>query len=236
MVSRDTDGMEGGPVEAGRSGRQWILVWCAALLFLAGSLLPAAVVRAATPDPSAQLRPFIDKVTRIISDARDRQDPNCNLCQRIIDVARERFDFREISKRVLGRQWRKLSREQQDEFVQLFTTLLQYAYVGNIQEYSGQKIEFRKQRIKGRRAEVQTVLVDQEKTIPVSYIMILKGDQWLVYDVVVEGVSLVRNYMEQFRQILRKEKYDGLVQKLRDKIKTLEQQRREQFARKDSDG
>ncbi len=219
-----------------RSGMQWIPIWCAVLLFLAGALLPATVVRAATPDPSDQLRPFIDKVIQIISDARERQDPDCDLCQRIIDVARERFDFREMSKRVLGRQWRQLSREQQDEFVGLFTRLLQYAYIGNIQEYTGQKIEFRKQRIKGRRAEVKTVLIDKERTIPVSYIMILKGDQWLVYDIVVEGVSLVRNYMEQFRQILRREKYDGLVQKLRDKIKTLEQQRREQFAQKDSDG
>ncbi|WP_456387984.1 MlaC/ttg2D family ABC transporter substrate-binding protein [Desulfolithobacter sp.] len=235
-MNRDYVGMDGGPVADSRSGMQWIPIWCAVLLFLAGALLPATVVRAATPDPSDQLRPFIDKVIQIISDARERQDPDCDLCQRIIDVARERFDFREMSKRVLGRQWRQLSREQQDEFVGLFTRLLQYAYIGNIQEYTGQKIEFRKQRIKGRRAEVKTVLIDKERTIPVSYIMILKGDQWLVYDIVVEGVSLVRNYMEQFRQILRREKYDGLVQKLRDKIKTLEQQRREQFAQKDSDG
>ncbi len=176
----------------------------------------------ATPDPIEQLRPFVKKITEILANEDFKDDAKCDFCQRVIDVARERFDFREMSKRVLGKQWRKLSTEEQDGFEDLFTRLLQHAYIGKIDEYAGQEIEFKKQRIKGNRAEVQTLFVDNNRSIPVSYIMLLKGDQWMAYDVVVEGVSLVRNYMEQFREILRKDGYDGLVQQLENKINQIE--------------
>ena len=104
----------------------------------------------------------------------------------------------------------------------MFTRLLQYAYVEKIDEYSGQQVQFTQQRIKGERAEVQTLLVDKNKSIPVSYIMLLRGDQWMAYDVVVEGVSLVRNYMEQFSEILRKDGYPALVKQIEGKIAELE--------------
>ena len=140
----------------------------------------------------------------------------------MISVVREHFDFREMSKRVIGQQWRSLSPEEQGEFESLFTQLLQYAYVGKIDDYTGQQVQFTQQRIKGERAEVQTLLVDKDKSIPVSYIMLLRGDQWMAYDVVVEGVSLIRNYMEQFNEILRKDGYPGLVTQLKQKIVELE--------------
>ena len=145
----------------------------------------------------------------------------------MINVVRERFDFREMSKRVLGQQWRNLSDQEQDQFERLFTQLLQYAYVGKIDDYSGQKVEFTQKRIKGERAEVQTLLVDKDRSIPVSYILVLRGDQWMAYDVVVEGVSLVRNYMEQFKEILQKEEYAGLIQQIQSKISQFEQQHKQ---------
>lgn len=142
----------------------------------------------------------------------------------MIVVVRERFDFQEMSKRVLGKQWRQLSAQEQGHFEDLFTQLLQYAYVGKIDEYSGQKIEFVQQRIKGDRAEVQTLLIDDQRTIPISYILLLKGEEWMAYDIVVEGVSLVRNYMEQFQQILSKDGYSALLDQMKSKISQLEQQ------------
>ena len=144
--------------------------------------------------------------------------------ERLVGVVRERFDFREMSKRVLGQQWRKLDAQEQTRFEELFTDLLQYAYVGRIEEYSGQKVEFVQQRIRANRAEVQTLLVDKDKSIPVSYIMLLQGQDWMAYDIVVEGVSLVRNYMEQFSEILRKEGYPGLVKQIEEKIVQFEQE------------
>ena len=122
----------------------------------------------------------------------------------------------------MGKQWRTLTDEQRDEFVTLFTKLLQYAYIGSVDEYIERDFEFKKQRIKGKRAEVKTLIFDKSKSIPVSYIMILKGDKWMAYDIVVEGVSLVRNYMEQIRSVLREEKFPGLIAQLEKKIEELE--------------
>ena len=197
------------------------------ILFFLFSFLPlcssqAAATANAVPDPTEQFRPFIATITEILSNEDFKDDPRCQRCQRIIDVAQDHFDFWEMSKRTLGKQWRKLSKKEQDEFVDLFTRLLQHAYIGAIDDYTGQEVEFVKQRIKGKRAEVQTLLVDKSTTIPVSYIMLLKGDKWMAYDVVVEGVSLVRNYMEQFKEILRKENYAGLVKQLEEKIQQIE--------------
>lgn len=196
-------------------------------LFLLGVLACGAIFvtscfAAEDPDPTEQLRPFIEKVTAILRDGQEQNAAKCDICQRIIDVARERFDFEEMSKRVLGRHWQPLTSEQRHEFEDVFTRLLQHAYIGKIEEYAGQQVEYVKQRIRGSRAEVQTVLIDQGTTIPVSYIMILNGNQWMVYDVVVEGVSLVRNYKEQFEQIIQADGYEQLVKDIEKKISEIE--------------
>ncbi len=179
----------------------------------------------ASPDPTDQFRPFLKKVIDTLADPELKTIPKKEQGQRIITIVREHFDFREMSKRVLGMQWRNLNNKEQKEFEDLFTQLLQYAYIGKIDEYAGQQVAFVKQRIKGERAEVQTLLVDKEKSVPVSYIMLLRGDQWMAYDVIVEGVSLIRNYMEQFSEILRKDGYSGLVQQLKDKISQIEKEK-----------
>lgn len=176
----------------------------------------------ATPDPTEQFRPFLKKVTDTLADPGLKAIPKNEQSQRIIDIVREHFDFREMSRRVIGQQWRNLSEKEQAEFERLFTQLLQYAYVGKIDDYSGQQVQFVQQRIRGDRAEVQTLLVDRDKSIPVFYIMLLKDDRWMAYDVVVEGVSLIRNYMEQFSEILRKDGYPGLVKQIEQKIAELE--------------
>ena len=130
--------------------------------------------------------------------------------------------LQEMSKRVLGGQWRQLSSKEQGEFVELFTKLLEHAYIGKIENYSKQKVVFKGQRIKEERAQVETELVDKDIVLPVSYIMILKGSDWMAYDIVVEGVSLIRNYMEQFREIIRKDGYASLVKQIEDKVRELE--------------
>ena len=179
---------------------------------------------AAVPDPTEQFRPFLDKVTETLADPGLKSLSKPEQSRRIIGVVRERFDFREMSRRVIGQQWRNLSEQEQNNFEALFTQLLQYAYVGKIDEYSGQQVQFTQQRIRGDRAEVQTLLVDKNRSIPVSYIMLLRDDQWMAYDVIVEGVSLIRNYMEQFSEILRKDGYPGLVRQIEEKITQLEQE------------
>jgi phospholipid transport system substrate-binding protein len=201
-------------------GKLFVVVVCVVSLFT--GVFGGQDLAAATPDPTEQMRPFVKKVTDTLSDPELKTLTKKEQLQRLVAVAQERFDFREMSKRVLGQQWRQLDEKQQAEFERLFTKLLQNAYVDKIDEYAGQKVEFLQQRIKDDRAEVQTMLVDKSKSVPVSYIMLLRGQQWMTYDVVVEGVSLIRNYMEQFKEILRKDGYAGLVKQLEEKIVEIE--------------
>lgn len=204
-------------------GKLFVVVVCVVSLFV--GVLGGQGLAAATPDPTEQMRPFVKKVTDTLSDPELKTLSKKEQLQRLVTVAQERFDFREMSKRVLGQQWRQLDGKQQTEFERLFTKLLQNAYVDKIDEYAGQKVEFLQQRIKDDRAEVQTMLVDKSKSVPVSYIMLLRDQQWMAYDVVVEGVSLIRNYMEQFKEILRKDGYAGLVKQLEEKIVEIEREK-----------
>ena len=177
-----------------------------------------------TPDPTEQMRPFVDRIVNILTDPELQGDEKCfERRTKVMKIAQERFDFYEMSKRVLGSQWRKLSETEKKEFVDLFTTLLEHAYIGKIEDYSKQKVAFKDQRIKNGRAQVNTDIIDGDLVIPVSYIMILKGEDWKVYDIIVEGVSLVRNYMEQFKEILRKDGYASLFNQLAEKVKVLEE-------------
>lgn len=198
-----------------------ILFAVASLAFLSLSNLGHA---AQAPDPTEQFRPFVEKIVSILTDPELQGEENCILRrEKVMKVASERFDFTEMSKRVLGRTWRDLSEDDREYFVSLFKRLLEHAYIGKIEDYSKQNVVFKDQRIKGDRAQVITNIIDKDVTVSVSYIMILKSNIWMVYDIVVEGVSLVRNYMEQFKEILRKEGYPYLLKQVEDKVSELEQ-------------
>jgi phospholipid transport system substrate-binding protein len=130
------------------------------------------------------------------------------------------FDFQELSRRTLGREWKKMKPAQQKEFVQLFRELLQGVYADRLLAYSDQKIMFDKETmLKKGRAEVQSYLQTSDgKKIPLFYRLTDKSGSWKVYDVIIEGVSMVKNYRTQFRQILAKDSPDKLLQVLRDKV------------------
>ena len=198
---------------------QRIFVVLLPLFFFA---LTVSQVAAANPDPTEQLKPVVDKIVSLLKDTDFRKQPVVDQSEVIVKIVSERFDFREMSKRVMGKQWRTLSPEQQDQFVGLFTKLLQYVYINQVDDYLDKKIEFTDQRIRRDRAEVKTLLVGQDKSIPVSYIMLLEKGSWMAYDIVVEGVSLIRNYMEQVNTVLRDEKFPGLISMLEKKIIKLE--------------
>ena len=184
-------------------------------------------VSAAAPDPTEQLKPVVDSVVAQLKDTEFRKRPVAEQCEQIVKMISEHFDFHEMSKRVMGKEWRSLTAEQQEEFVALFTKLLQYVYIGKVDDFLDKQVEYIQQRIKRDRAEVKSLFVGSDKSIPVSYIMILRKDKWMAYDIVVEGVSLVRNYMEQIRSVMRDEKFTGLISLLEDKIKEFETEEKE---------
>lgn len=131
------------------------------------------------------------------------------------------FDFKELSRRTLGRQWKKMKPEQQTEFVGLFEKLLQGVYADRLLAYSDQKVIFDKEiMLKKGRAEVQSYLQTSDgKKIPLFYRLTNKSGGWKAYDVIIEGVSMVKNYRTQFRQILAKDSPEKLLEILRDKVK-----------------
>jgi phospholipid transport system substrate-binding protein len=130
------------------------------------------------------------------------------------------FDFKELSRRTLGKQWKKMSAEQQTEFVQLFRELLQGVYADRLLAYSDQKVLFEKEiMLKKGRAEVQSYLQTSDgKKIPLFYRLTDKSGSWKVYDIIIEGVSMVKNYRTQFRKIISKGSPDKLLEVLRKKV------------------
>jgi phospholipid transport system substrate-binding protein len=126
------------------------------------------------------------------------------------------FDFTEMARRALGRHWQELNEGQQREFVELFANLLERAYVSKIEKYNGEKIAYIGESIEGDMATVKTqILTKQDTQVPIDYRLLHKGDRWLVYDVLLEGVSLVLNYRTQFDHILQTSSYDELIRRLK---------------------
>jgi phospholipid transport system substrate-binding protein len=132
------------------------------------------------------------------------------------------FDTQEIAKRCLGPQWNEITEGQRKEFVQLFIELVKRSYQTTLEHHtSDARFSFDGERTEGDFAEVDTQILapSQEKPLSVNYRLHQVGDKWLIYDVVAENVSLVRNYRNQFDRILKDSSYEGLVQALKKKIK-----------------
>jgi len=129
------------------------------------------------------------------------------------------FDYTALSRRSLGRNWKRLNPDQQKEFTHLFRRLLGNLYMDKIMTYTDEKVIFIKEKVFSKnKAEVETKVITKSKEIPISYRMILKNDFWKVYDVVIEGVSLVRNYRSQFKSILKDKTSSDLLRILREKV------------------
>jgi len=168
------------------------------------------------PNPTEQVKPFIERVIAQLKAPDFKNDSVDNRIDRIVTLVSEHFDFQEMSKRVVGRPWQGLPQVQRDEFAARFAKLLGYVYIDKVDAYVAMKIEFGKEQLKNDRAEVKTMFVDASKSIPVSYVMMLKGEKWMAYDVFVEGISLVRNYMEQFKGIPQEQLIPTLDKKLQE--------------------
>lgn len=173
--------------------------------------------------PTSQLKPTLKDLTALLADESLKGDAHrTERRSRIMAAIKEGFDFREMSKRILGRTWNEIQPEEQERFTELMTKLLENVYIGKLESYSGQEIDYLEERIKGNRAQVSTTIDNKGIKIPVHYILNLKGPKWMVYDINIEGVSLVKNYMEQFKTILRKEKFAGLIKVLEKKNRSFE--------------
>jgi len=130
------------------------------------------------------------------------------------------FDYTELSKRTLAQHWKQFTPDQQEEFTRLFGRLLGSVYMDRIMAYKDEKVVFGKvTNLSDKTAEVQSEVLRSSKSIPIHYRMVLENEEWKVYDVVIEGVSLVQNYRSQFREILTNKPPEDLLKMLRQKTR-----------------
>jgi phospholipid transport system substrate-binding protein len=166
--------------------------------------------------PTEQLRTPIERAIKVLEDpelAKESRMPERRAAIR--RVANEIFDFTETTRRSLGPHWQARTPQEREEITRLFADLLERSYIGRIETYSGEKIQFIGDSVDGDQANVRTRLVTKQGTeVPVDYRMHRVGDRWLSYDVVIEGVSLVANYRAQFNKIIQTSGYASLVKKL----------------------
>jgi phospholipid transport system substrate-binding protein len=189
---------------------------------LVALMLVVVPVAAATAEPMAIIKEPIDAVIAILNDPQYKA-AGTKSAQRdeIWKVVRPMFDFNEISRRAVAREWRRFSAEEKTTFADVFAQFLGNTYIDKIQgEYHNEKIVYLGQDLKSDRyAEVKTHLIREALVIPVNYRLIRSDDgQWKVYDIIVERVSLVKNYRTQFASILRKKKPAQLIEQLNQKL------------------
>ena len=170
--------------------------------------------------PIETVKTGVDKVLATLTDAGFKAKSKDEQVSQLSEVISTIFDFNELSKRTLGREWKKMSAAQQKEFVKLFRELLQGVYADRLLAYSDQKVIFDKENmLKKGSAEVQSYLQTSDgKKIPLFYRLTDKSGDWKVYDVIIEGVSMVKNYRTQFREILAKDSPEKLLEILRSKV------------------
>ncbi|MGQ9857572.1 MAG: MlaC/ttg2D family ABC transporter substrate-binding protein [Thermodesulfobacteriota bacterium] len=167
-------------------------------------------------EPMDAIKQSTDQVLDILRDPALKEDPEARE-KRIWEVVSSKFDFEEMARRSLAVHWRDRSPQEQREFVDLFGKLLQRSYSGKLGQYTDEKVEYLGEETDGSRAEVRTKIVSKGVDIPIDYRMLKKSDGWKVYDVIIEGVSLVNNYRNQFNRIVVSSGYKDLIQRMRTK-------------------
>lgn len=191
-------------------------MFLAMLISLWGARVEAAI------SPLEQVRTTVSGIIGVMqSTEMGKPDKKMARREKIIAYVDQRFDFEEMSRQTLAAKWRELSPEQRKDFVRLFAELLKNTYIGRVEAYSGEPIRFEKEVFDGDqqvRALVYTKVVKNNQEIPINYKLIARNDEWFVYDVLIEGVSLIRNYRTEFARILNQEQYAGLIKRLQEKV------------------
>ncbi len=169
--------------------------------------------------PTEQIRMSVDKVQAILKNpqlkspakAKERRD-------QLRQVISSRFDFAEMARRSLGSQWRRLSPKEQEEFVRIFTDLLERAYIDRVESYSDEKFAYVRENLDKDYGEVLSrIVTNKGEEFSLNYKVQLVNGEWKVYDVVVENISLVNNYRSQFSRVIANSSYEELVRRIKEK-------------------
>jgi phospholipid transport system substrate-binding protein len=193
-----------------------VAIFAALWLLLAFGFQPGAA-RAGLP--TEQIKATVDKALVVLRDPKLK--PAAKLKERREELRKilfARFDFAEMAKRSLGAAWRRRTPQEQEEFVRLFSDVLERAYADIIESYSDEKIVYLNERVDVDYADVNSKIVTGKgQEYSINYKAHFVGNEWKVYDVVAENVSLVNNYRSQFTRVISKDSYEELVRRLKDK-------------------
>lgn len=170
--------------------------------------------------PQEQLKSGIEKILNILRDpALKGEEQTETRRQALRDAISSRFSFEKMAQFSLARHWKTISAKQQEDFVTLFGKLLEETYISKIEAYTNEKIEYTGESVSKKKAKIFTEIVTSDVKIPIEYRLFnAGGDNWMVYDMLIEGVSMVKNYRSQFDQILQKNSFDDLMVELQKKI------------------
>ena len=188
-----------------------------AILGLLAPLQSASMVLAGAP--TEQVRQTADKVLALLQDGRLKTTENQkSRREQLRQIIAARFDFTEMAKRSLGSYWQRVSSDDQRQFVELFTEMIEKSYVNQIENYNGEKIVYGRENLSSDQAEVETkILTKKGEEFSLNYKLRGAGGDWKVYDVIIENVSLVNNYRSQFSRILANSSFAELMRKLQSK-------------------
>jgi len=191
------------------------------LLLLAVLFVASPVRSQTTSGPLAVITSGTNRALDILRSAHSGKGPKVSERRgEILIIVDEYFNFREMAKRALGAPWKDQTPEKQREFVALFKELLFNTYVDRVEKYTGanEKVMYDQEIVEGDYAVVKTrVLSYKEADVQLDYRLRLEGGQWKVYDVIIEGISLVNNYRSQFNSLMASGNFDKLLKVLRDK-------------------
>jgi phospholipid transport system substrate-binding protein len=182
--------------------------------------LAAANIASADISPTDSIRGSVDGILTLLQNKGLDQTTRRKEMRKVING---RFDFHAMSQSTLATNWKKASKEQQEEFVTLFSQLIENTYIGRVEAYTDEKVDYPGEKVKGKKAVVATLILTASADIPIDYkVYQKKNGEWWVYDVIIEGISLISNYRSSYQDIVSKEGLDGLLAKMRNKIKELE--------------
>lgn len=187
-------------------------------LLLSLLLLGGAGLASAEPTPTESVKGTIADVVRILDNAELKEPGRAAERRRQIEhVVRDRVSYEEMAKRALGQPWPELTNIQRKEFVALFVQLLRDTFAGRIDEYTGEQVLYLSEQQEEQFAEVKTKLTGDKTDTLLDFRLANRFGNWLVYDVVIDGASIVGNYHAQFTSIIRDLTYPGLVKRMKEK-------------------
>ena len=183
-------------------------------------LVGSAIAQPAPVSPKVEVQTTVDA---ILEQLRTTPENTIQRRETISGLIRQQFDFEMMSQGALGRSWQTADEDQRQTFIQLFTGLLEETYLGRIQAYTNEAISYGEEEVRQNRAVVDTVIHTASADIPISYKLFLQNNDWQVYDVIIEKVSLIRNYRSSYAAILRSKGMDGLLEEMKQKLDSLQQ-------------